>query len=82
MDELFAIRGDPDQKPHSAVSNLDLHYLPNTLLGVSQWVNKAKLLYSSRKTSLCIYIAGDRPSLLVYTIFGPEQLQKHEYLMS
>ena len=41
MAELFANSGDPDQVPHSAVSDLGLHCLPITLLGVSglQWVN-------------------------------------------
>ena len=39
MVELFAKSGDPDQKPHSAVSDLGLHRLPITLSGVSrlQW---------------------------------------------
>ena len=43
MVELFANSGDPDQTPHSAVSDLGLHCLPITLLGVSslQWVNDA-----------------------------------------
>ena len=37
----FANSGDPDQMPHSAASDLGLHCLPITLLGVSrlQWVN-------------------------------------------
>ena len=35
MGELFANTGDPDQMPSSAVSNLGLHCLPITLLGVS-----------------------------------------------
>ena len=35
MDELFANSGDPNQTPHSAVSDLGLHCLLNTLLGVS-----------------------------------------------
>ena len=40
MVELFANSGDPDQMPHSAASDLGLHCLPITLLGVSrlQWV--------------------------------------------
>ena len=40
MVELFANSGDPDQMLHSAASDLGLHCLPNTLLGVSriQWV--------------------------------------------
>ena len=39
MIELFANSGDPDL--HSAASDLGLHCLPVTLLGVSrlQWVN-------------------------------------------
>ena len=41
MAKLFANRGDPDQAPHSAASDLGLHCLPFTLLRVSrlQWVN-------------------------------------------
>ena len=40
MTELLANSGDPDQTPRSAASDLGLHYLPTTLLGVSrlQWV--------------------------------------------
>ena len=38
MVELFANSGDPDQTPHSATSDLDLHCLPNTLS--SEWVSK------------------------------------------
>ena len=42
MVELFANSEDPDQTPHLAVSDLGLHCLPITLLGVSrlQWVNR------------------------------------------
>ena len=42
MVELFANSGNPDQTPHSAASDLDLHCLPVTLLRVSrlQWVNQ------------------------------------------
>ena len=41
MVELFANSGDPDQMLHSAASDLSLHCLPITLLGIStlQWVN-------------------------------------------
>ena len=40
MDILFANSEDPDQTPRSAASDLGLHCLPITLLGVSrlQWV--------------------------------------------
>ena len=42
MVELFANSGDPDQTPRSAASDLGLHCLPVTCLGVSslQWVKK------------------------------------------
>ena len=33
--EVFANCEDPDQMPHSVASDLGLHCLPNTLLGVS-----------------------------------------------
>ena len=36
MIELFANSGDPDQSPHIAASDLGLHCLPITLLGVSR----------------------------------------------
>ena len=41
MVELFANSGAPDQTPLSAASDLRLHCLLSTLLGVSrrQWVN-------------------------------------------
>ena len=41
MVELFANSADYDQMPHSAPSDLCLHFLPDTHLGVSslQWVN-------------------------------------------
>ena len=47
MDELFANSGDPDQMSHSAASDLGLHCLPNTLLGVSrlQWVKDVEPVY-------------------------------------
>ena len=43
---LFANSGDPDQMPHSAASDLGLHCLPVTLLGVSrlQWVKLVLLV--------------------------------------
>ena len=39
MIELFANSGEPDQMPHSAASDLVLHCLLVTILGVSrlQW---------------------------------------------
>ena len=46
MVELFANNEDPDQTPPSAASDLGLHCLPFTLLGVFrlQWVNKSSEL--------------------------------------
>ena len=51
MVELFANSGDPDQMPHFAASDLNLHFLPITLLGVSRlhWVNSEILLYIMRE---------------------------------
>ena len=41
MAKLFANSGEPNQTPQNAASDLDLHCLPITLLGVTilQWVN-------------------------------------------
>ena len=36
MAQLFANSGEPDQTPRSAASDLGLHCLPFTLLGVSR----------------------------------------------
>ena len=46
MVELFANSGDPDQTPRSAASDLGLHFLQVTRLGVSslQWVKGLSLL--------------------------------------
>ena len=39
MAKLFANSGDPDQMSHSAMSDLDLHYLP--ILGLKiKWVKQ------------------------------------------
>ena len=40
MAKVFANSGDPDQTPRSVASDLGLHCLPITILGVSrlQWV--------------------------------------------
>ena len=45
MVKLFANSGDPDQMTHSVASDLGLHCLPITLLGVYrlQWVNPITL---------------------------------------
>ena len=45
MAKQFANSGDPDQTLHSAASNLGLHCLPITFLGVSrlQWVKTSMI---------------------------------------
>ena len=45
MAKMFANSGDPDQMLHPVASDLGLHCLPGTLLGVSrlQWVNPLTL---------------------------------------
>ena len=47
MAEVFANCEDPDQTLHSVASDLGLHCLPITLLGVSllQWVKQQYLSY-------------------------------------
>ena len=58
---LFANSGDPDQTARPAASDLGLHCLPVTLLGVSrlQWVNDlfsgsfCICLYSSIENLVC-----------------------------
>ena len=49
MVEQFANSGDLDQMPHSAASDLGLHCLPATRLGVTslQWVNLRRCLLDS-----------------------------------
>ena len=53
MVELLANSGDPDQTPRSSASDLGLHCLPITLLGVSrlQWVNNHNIQYSGGNMS-------------------------------
>ena len=47
MVELFANSGEPDQTPRSVASDLGLHCLPVTHLGVSrqQWVKILGLIW-------------------------------------
>ena len=55
MVELFANGGDPDQTLHSAASDLGLHCLPVTLLGISrlQWVKQSWMALPSLAFSAC-----------------------------
>ena len=54
MGKLFSNSEDPDQTPHSAASDLDLHCLPVTLLRVSrlQWVNNQSLVFFGEKVMI------------------------------
>ena len=54
MVEIFAYSGNPDQKPHSVASDLDLQKLPITFFGVSrfQWVKGKNLLQDGTSSPL------------------------------
>ena len=54
MAEVCANSEDSDQTPHSAASDLGLHCLPNTLLGVSrlQWIKEYIYIGELRSCSL------------------------------
>ena len=55
MAKIFANSGDPDQMPHSVVSDLGLHCLTVTLLPVSrlQWVSIGLSKYFEKN---CYYL--------------------------
>ena len=57
MVELFANSGDLDQTPHSVLSDLGLHCLSVTHLGVSslQWVNHAFQYLSLKNVNQIIF---------------------------
>ena len=59
MAKLFANSGDLDQMPHSVTSDLGMHCLPITFLGVSrlQWVNKS-----------CVHDMRDEKVQTIFTI--------------
>ena len=60
MVKLFANNEDPDQMPHSVASDLGLHYLLITLLGVSrlQWV-KWQLLSEGKNRKIEVESLSD-----------------------
>ena len=53
MVELFANSGDPDQMPSSAVSDLGLHCLAVTCLGVSRLNYQHKIFHLLGFESFC-----------------------------
>ena len=67
MIELFANSEDPDQTPISVPSDLGLHSLPVTCLGVSslQWVN-TDVTYKARLPRACESVSVERPK--VFTV--------------
>ena len=79
MVELYANSGDPDLMPHFAVSDLGLHCLPITLLGLSrlQWVknslaneyHNACFLGEIRKISIFFVCAVRMSSNVSYICF-------------
>ena len=68
MAEVFANSEDPDQTPHSAASDLGLHCLPNTLLGVSrlQWVKVLCVKYLALFIAHCLYSLQYIGIILIY----------------
>ena len=66
MVELFANSGDPDQTPRFPASDLGLHCLPVTRLGVSslQWVRDITK-YSNELFHMTILTANVRTPFLV-----------------
>ena len=70
MAKLFANSEDPDQMPHSAVSDLGLHCLPITLLRVSrlQWVKGPLAVYKgnwpTERTMFGSTIANTKPGFI------------------
>ena len=71
MAKLFANSGDPDQMQQNVASDLGLHCLPITLLGVSrlQWVKYLPLLvsvlYEQLQVIRCLYDSKD-PDQIVH----------------
>ena len=51
MAKHFVNSGDPDQKPHSAESDLGLHFLPITLLWVSPLNNLIKVCFPHKSST-------------------------------
>ena len=59
MDKLFANSEDPDQTPRSAASDLGLHCLPVTLLGISRLQLVNYFLSASMQELVKIYNSGN-----------------------
>ena len=80
MVNLFASSGDPDQMPHSAASDLGLHCLPITLLGVSrlQWVTPVLGGHMKPCKLCCCHMrVSMEPILQVFSFFFSICFQGH-----
>ena len=81
MAKLLANSGDPDQMPHSAPSDLCLHCLPITLLGVSQLQRVKKTHTMVKAFSINIEFSIEKIFLcyIKYREKGNFQLEKWIY---
>ena len=79
MATLFANSGDPDQTPHSVMSDLGLHCLPITLLGVSNGFKCQAKLWQTTVYSFIIIIFG-RKSLDISLELSASQSIYMKYL--
>ena len=63
MAKLLANSGDPDQMPHAVASDLSLHCLPVTLLGVFRlkWVKSHQEFHSPSQDEGSIWIVSAGP---------------------
>ena len=66
MVELFANSADPDQMLHSAASDLGLHCLPVTGLGVSSihWVKRYRYIFSLDNSAKTVSVSRLKSGLL------------------
>ena len=69
MAKLFANRGDPDQTPRSAASDLGLHCLSITFSRVSrlQWVNQRNKEANDVMESVILFSSALCASIVVHT---------------
>ena len=72
---LFANSVDPDQTASSAASDLGLHRLPITLLGVSrlQWVNRSSGLGTRVKDIFFYFTHTNSDKLELLYCYAPER---------
>ena len=78
MVELFANSEDPDQTPQSAASDLSLHCLPVTRLGVSslQWLDHCTQAVIGWKLVILFSYFGDSLNEMSYNMFNLCEISK------